>query len=96
MESSPYMLLTSDDVTALLVAIIFLPCLAAIITRVLVFVPNLLTSVLRSVKNRSLIYDDNYIDNSTIHESSLASSDFGSKTLVDRVRSDVHLYGGNG
>lgn len=96
MESSPYMLLTSDDVTALLVAIIFLPCLAAIITRVLVFVPGLLTSILRSVRNPSLIYDDNYVDNSTIHESSLASSDFGSKTLVDRVINNVDLHGRNG
>jgi hypothetical protein len=96
MESSPYLLLTSDDVITLFFAIIFVSCLAAIIVRVLVFVPNLLTSVLRSVRNPSLIYDDNYIDNSTIHESSLASSDFGSKTLVDRVRNDVDLYGRNG
>jgi hypothetical protein len=96
MESSPYMLLTSDDVTALLVAIIFLPCLAAIITRVLIFVPGLLRSVLRSIKNPSLIYDDNYIDNSTIHESSLASSEFGSKTLIDRVIHNEHIHGRNG
>jgi hypothetical protein len=92
MESSPYMLLTSDDVILLLSAIIFLPCLAAIITRILVFVPGLLTSILRSVRNPSLIYDDNYVDNSTIHESSLASSDFGSKTLVDRVINNVDFH----
>lgn len=95
MESSPYMLITFNDVMTLLFMIVFFSCLASIVTRILVFIPGLLTSVLRSVRNPSLIYDDNYVDNSTIHESSLAISDFGSKTLVDRVVNNVDFHGRN-
>ncbi|ODA15325.1 hypothetical protein A5N86_16650 [Geobacillus thermoleovorans] len=92
MESSPYLLLTTDDVIRLLFLIVFFACLVAIVVRILVFVPGLLTSVLRSVRNSSLIYDDNYLDNSTIHDSKIASSDFGSKTLVDRVNDNVNIH----
>lgn len=86
------MLMTSQDFMTLLFMIAFFACLAAIVSRVLIFVPSLLTSVLRSVRNPSLIYGDNYIDNSTIHESKIATSDFGSKTLVDRVNKDVDIH----
>lgn len=84
------MFFNHDDVISLFLVIIFLPCLAVIITRIINFVPVLVRSVLRSVKNPSLIYSDDYIDsskvaNSRIADSRLADSDFGSKTLVDRV-----------
>lgn len=88
MGSSPYMLLTTDDVITLLFLIVFLACLAAIVSRVLVFVPSLLSSVLRSVVNPSLIYSDDYVDNSSV-----ASSDFGSKTLADRVSRNEYING---
>lgn len=84
------MFFNHDDVIALFLAIIFLPCLAVVITRVLNFVPSFMISLLKSVKNPSIIYSDDYIDssniaNSRIADSSIANSDFGSKTLVDRV-----------
>lgn len=79
------MFFNHDDVISLFLVIIFLPCLAVVITRIINFVPRFIRSVLRSVKNPSLIYSDDYIDSSNIANSRLADSDFGSKTLVDRV-----------
>lgn len=79
------MFFNHDDVIALFLAIIFLPCLAVVITRIINFVPSFMRSVLRSVKNPSIIYSDDYIDSSNITNSRLVDSDFGSKTLVDRV-----------
>jgi hypothetical protein len=84
------MFLNHDDVIALFLVMIFLPCLAVIITKILNFVPSFMVSLLKSVKNPSLVYSDDYIDssriaNSRIADSSIANSDFGSKTLVDRV-----------
>jgi hypothetical protein len=89
MEDSPYLLITSNDVIRVLFLIVFISCLASIVVRILVFVPRLLSSLVRSVKNPNMIYSDNYIDNSTIHQSSISNSDFGNKTLVDRVKNDV-------
>lgn len=72
-------MITQEDVNFFFFALLQAVLMAFIISRVLTFVPSLILSVVRSIKNRSLIYQDGKALDTTLDK-----SDFGLKVLVNR------------
>lgn len=66
---------TFEDFLMILGQIITIPLICYVITRLFVFVPDLMYSIVKKVKNPSPIYDDNYI-----------TTELDLKTLADRVK----------
>lgn len=60
------MIITFEDFQYILGAIISITLIAYVISRIVYFVPDLIRSFVVSIKNKSMIYDNNYLDFSTL------------------------------
>lgn len=67
----------SSDVHDLLFMIIAIASLSMIITWTINFIPSLMKSILRKVKNKSIIYDSEFLDNAKLDDSKIGSDPKG-------------------
>lgn len=61
-----YQLYTADDVTYLILAMLFVVLVASLVFMFLYFIPSFTKSVIKSVKNKSVIYSDSEELNTTL------------------------------
>lgn len=66
-----------SDIHVLLFSIIVIASLSMIITWTLSFVPSLMKSTVRSVRNKSIIYDTDYLDKTKLDDSRLGDDPKG-------------------
>lgn len=82
-----YPLLHPADLKILFVYIILFSAIAAIVHMVLTFVPVLMKSIVARVKNPSILYSEDTLHNSKVHESrfdgNIDQFDIGSSKLLD-------------
>jgi hypothetical protein len=69
-----------EDISILITAIIFSAAFILIVTYVINFIPSLMSSIIKKIKNDSIIYSDN-----TIHDPNLDKTTLGIKTMIDKV-----------
>lgn len=75
--------ITHTDVLHLFVAIIFFTSIAWIINRVITFIPDLMVDWVRKIKNKSMIYGNEHLNDPKL-DPNLDKSDLGFKNLLDR------------
>lgn len=61
-----YQLFTADDVMYLILAMLFVVFVSSLIFVFLYFIPSFIKSVIKSVKNKSIIYSDSESLNTTL------------------------------
>lgn len=75
--------ITDKDVLMLFVAIIFMVSIAWLVGRLINFIPDFMVSLVRKIKNKSIIYSNDHLNNPDL-DPNLDKSDLGLKNLLDR------------
>lgn len=77
------MMITADAAYTLFGVMLEVTLLAWLISRLIIFIPDLMISILKKVKNKSFIYRESKLDQPSL-DTSLDKSEYGLKTLIDR------------
>lgn len=78
---TPYEFIIGSDVTDIILMIIFTVSLILIISWVLNFIPSFMSSMLSKIKNKSIIYDTDYLKESNLHEMNIEQSTIGDSEI---------------
>lgn len=78
-DSSPFstQFFTAADVTILFVAMLFVAIFGFLIVWLINFIPIFIRSVVCSVQNKSIIYDNDYVDSSQLDQGQLEKGEMG-------------------